>query len=39
VAGDMYIDIHFSHSYVNGDAREIAKMLRDEIRLIEAQGY
>jgi hypothetical protein len=39
VAGDMYININFSHSYVNGDAREIARMLRDEIRLLEAQGY
>jgi hypothetical protein len=39
VAGDMYIDINFSHSYVNGDAREIAIMLRDEIRLAEKAGY
>jgi hypothetical protein len=39
VAGDMFININFSHSYVNGDSREIAIMLRNEIRLIEAQGY
>jgi hypothetical protein len=39
VAGDMYININFSHSYVNGDSREIAIMLRDEIRLAEGAGY
>jgi hypothetical protein len=39
VAGDMYININFSHSYVNGDSREIAIMLRDEIRLAEQAGY
>jgi phage-related protein len=39
VAGDMYININFSHSYVNGDSREIALMLRDEIRLAEKSGY
>jgi hypothetical protein len=39
VSGDMYININFSHSYVNGDTREIAIMLRDEIRLAERAGY
>jgi hypothetical protein len=39
VAGDMYININFSHSYVNGDSRQIAIMLRDEIRAAEAAGY
>jgi hypothetical protein len=39
VAGDMYINISFSHSFVNGDTREIAIMLRDEIRLAEGKGY
>jgi phage shock protein A len=39
VAGDMYININFSHSYVNGDFREIAIMLRNEIRLAEGAGY
>jgi hypothetical protein len=39
VAGDMYININFSHSFVNGDTREIAIMLRDEIRLAEGKGY
>jgi hypothetical protein len=39
VSGDMYINISFSHSYVNGDARAIALAIRDEIRLAEAGGY
>jgi hypothetical protein len=39
VAGDMYININFSQSYVNGDARQIAIMLRDEIRSAEKAGY
>jgi phage-related protein len=39
VSGDMYININFSHSFVNGDTREIALMLRDEIRLVEGAGY
>ena len=33
------INIAFNHSYVNGDAREIALMLRKEIREAEAMGY
>jgi phage-related protein len=39
VAGDMYIYITYSHSYVNGDARNIALSIRDEIRLAEKSGY
>jgi hypothetical protein len=39
VAGDMYINIYFSHSYVNGDARQIAVALRNEIRSAEKAGY
>jgi hypothetical protein len=39
VAGDMYININFDHSFVNGDTKEIAIMLRDEIRILEGQGY
>jgi hypothetical protein len=39
VAGDQYIYITFSHSYVNGDARDIAIMMRDEIRSAEKSGY
>jgi hypothetical protein len=39
VAGDMYINIYFSHSYVNGDSRQIAIMLRNEIRAAERAGY
>ena len=33
------ININFAHSFVNGDAREIALMLRREIREAEAMGY
>jgi len=29
----------FNHSFVNGDAREIALVLRKEIREAEAMGY
>jgi hypothetical protein len=39
VSGDMYINIYFEHSFVNGDARNIALALRDEIRLAEKNGY
>jgi phage-related protein len=39
IAGDMYINIYYEHSYVNGDAREIALNLRNEIRMAEAAGY
>ena len=33
------INIMFNHSFVNGDAREIALVLRKEIREAEAMGY
>jgi hypothetical protein len=39
VGGDIYINIYFEHSFVNGDSREIALALRDEIRLAENNGY
>jgi hypothetical protein len=39
VQGDMYINIYYNHSYVNGDAREIALNIRDEIRFAESAGY
>lgn len=38
-AKDLYVNISFANSYVNGDAREIALMLRDEIRSAERLGY
>jgi len=38
-ARDIYVNIYFNNSYVNGDAREIALRLRDEIRLAESMGY
>jgi hypothetical protein len=39
VSGDLYIYIYYEHSYVNGDARDIALNLRDEIRAAEREGY
>ena len=33
------INIHFNHSFVNGDAREIALRLRAEIKEAEKMGY
>jgi hypothetical protein len=39
VAGDLHINIHYDRSYVNGDAREIALNIRNEIRAAEAAGY
>lgn len=33
------INIHFDHSFVNGDAREIALKLREEIKEAEKMGY
>jgi phage-related protein len=39
VSGDLYITISFQNSYVNGNSREIALALRDEIRAAEAAGY
>lgn len=38
-AKDVYINFYFDRSYVNGDAREIALALREEIRQAEAMGY
>lgn len=38
-ARDIYINIYYSNSYVNGDAREIALNLRNEIRAAEKLGY
>lgn len=37
-ARDIYVNIYYEHSYVNGDAREIALNIRNEIRLAEAMG-
>jgi hypothetical protein len=39
VAGDMYINIYYENSYVNGDTRAIALNIRDEIRKAEGKGY
>lgn len=36
---DVTINIYYDHSYINGDAREIAINLRQEIKLAEAMGY
>lgn len=36
---DVNVYINFTQSFVNGDARAIALMLRDEIRAAEALGY
>jgi len=38
-ARDITVNIYYDNSYVNGDAREIAINLRNEIRLAEALGY
>lgn len=38
-AKDIYININFTNSFVNGDARDIALMLREEIRNAEKLGY
>lgn len=37
-ARDIYVNINYYDSYVNGDAREIALNIRNEIRLAEAMG-
>jgi len=37
-ARDIYVNIFYEHSYVNGDAREIALNIRNEIRMAEALG-
>lgn len=38
-AKDIYVNIYYNNSFVNGDAREIAINLRNEIRSAEALGY
>jgi hypothetical protein len=38
-AKDIIVNISFTNSYVNGDAREISIMLRNEIKAAEALGY
>lgn len=38
-AKDVYINITYSQSYVNGDARAIALAIRDEIKMAEKLGY
>lgn len=38
-AKDIYINIYYNHSYVNGDARQIALSIRDEIKSAERLGY
>ena len=38
-AKDIYVNIYYNNSYVNGDAREIALNIRDEIRSAEKLGY
>lgn len=36
---NYYININYDHSYINGDAREIALNIRNELRAAEAMGY
>jgi len=36
---DTYVNIYFNNSFVNGDAREIAIALRNEINSAQALGY
>lgn len=38
-ARDIYINVIYNNSYVNGDSREIALSIRDEIKKAEALGY
>lgn len=38
-AKDIYLNVYFDHSFVNGDGREMALMIRDEIRSAERLGY
>lgn len=38
-AKDIYVNIYYNNSYVNGDARAIALNIRDEIRSAEKLGY
>lgn len=37
-ARDIYLNVYYEHSFVNGDAREIALQIRDEIRSAERLG-
>lgn len=37
-ARDIYVNIYYNNSYINGDAREIALNLRNEIRSAEKLG-
>lgn len=36
---DIYVNIYYNNSFVNGDARAIAIGIRDEIRAAERMGY
>jgi hypothetical protein len=38
-AKDVIVNISFNHSFVNGDAREIALMLEKELESAKALGY
>jgi hypothetical protein len=38
-AKDVIVNISFNHSYVNGDAREIALMIEKELESTHALGY
>lgn len=38
-AKDIYVNIYYQNSYVNGDARQIALSIRDEIKSAERLGY
>lgn len=38
-ARDIYLNVIFDHSFVNSDGREVALMIRDEIRSAERLGY
>lgn len=38
-AKDVYVNIYYNHSFVNGDAREIALTIRDELTMAEKLGY
>lgn len=38
-AKDVYVNIYYNNSYVNGDTRQIALSIRDEIKKAEKLGY
>lgn len=38
-ARDIYLNVTFSHSFCNGDGKEVAIMIRDEIQRAERLGY